>query len=195
MELRRREKRTPRYIVCNADESEPLIFKDRVLIETNPHQLLEGLLIAGYACGASEAWIYIRGEYEAQARRLENAIAQAEEKNLLGENILGSGFEFQIHVHRGAGAYICGEETALIESLEGKRGEPRLRPPFPPSYGFRGQPTAVNNVEVVLRRAAYFEKRRGLVEVADGLRDARARKCTWCSGTSKTLACSKRRSV
>ncbi|MEW6029494.1 MAG: NADH-ubiquinone oxidoreductase-F iron-sulfur binding region domain-containing protein [Chloroflexota bacterium] len=141
------EKRTPRYIVCNADESEPLIFKDRVLIETNPHQLLEGLLIAGYACGASEAWIYIRGEYEYQARRLENAIKQAESKNLLGENIQGSGFSFRIHVHRGAGAYICGEETALIESLEGKRGEPRLRPPFPPSYGFRGQPTAVNNVE------------------------------------------------
>jgi NADH:ubiquinone oxidoreductase subunit F (NADH-binding)/NADH:ubiquinone oxidoreductase subunit E len=141
------EKRTPRYIVCNADESEPLIFKDRVLMETNPHQLLEGLLIAGYACGASEAWIYIRGEYEVQARCLENAIQQAEEKNLLGENILGSGFSFRIHVHRGAGAYICGEETALIESLEGRRGEPRLRPPFPPTYGFRGQPTAVNNVE------------------------------------------------
>ena len=141
------EKRTPRYIVCNADESEPLIFKDRVLIETNPHQLLEGLLIAGYACGASDAWIYIRGEYEYQARRLENAVAQAEEKNLLGENIQGTGFSFRIHVHRGAGAYICGEETALLKSLEGKRGEPRLRPPFPPTYGFRGQPTAVNNVE------------------------------------------------
>jgi NADH:ubiquinone oxidoreductase subunit F (NADH-binding)/NADH:ubiquinone oxidoreductase subunit E len=141
------EKRTPRYIVCNADESEPLIFKDRVLIETNPHQLLEGITIAGYACGASEAWIYIRGEYEYQARRLERAIEQAEAKNLLGENILGSGFCFKIHVHRGAGAYICGEETALIESLEGKRGEPRLRPPYPPTYGFRGQPTAVNNVE------------------------------------------------
>ena len=141
------EKRTPRYIVCNADESEPLIFKDRVLMETNPHQLLEGIAIGGYACGASEAWIYIRGEYEYQARRLENAIAQAESKNLLGENIQGSGFSFRIHVHRGAGAYICGEETALIESLEGKRGEPRLRPPFPPQYGFRGQPTAVNNVE------------------------------------------------
>ncbi len=141
------EKRTPRYIVCNADESEPLIFKDRVLMDTNPHQLLEGIIIAGYACGASDAWIYIRGEYEYQARRLERAIGQAESKNLLGENILGSGFSFKIHVHRGAGAYICGEETALIESLEGKRGEPRLRPPFPPAYGFRGQPTAVNNVE------------------------------------------------
>ncbi|MBI3162717.1 MAG: NADH-quinone oxidoreductase subunit NuoF [Chloroflexi bacterium] len=141
------ESRSPKYIICNADESEPLIFKDRVLMDTNPHQLLEGMTIAGYACGASEAWIYIRGEYEVQARRLENAIAQAKEKNLLGENILGSGFHFDIHVHRGAGAYICGEETALIESLEGKRGEPRLRPPFPPQSGFRGQPTAVNNVE------------------------------------------------
>jgi NADH:ubiquinone oxidoreductase subunit F (NADH-binding)/NADH:ubiquinone oxidoreductase subunit E len=141
------EKRTPRYIICNADESEPLIFKDRVLIDTNPHQLVEGMTIAGYACGASEAWIYIRGEYEYQARRLEEAIEQARSKSLLGENILGSGFSFSIHVHRGAGAYICGEETALIESLEGKRGEPRLRPPYPPQFGFRGQPTAVNNVE------------------------------------------------
>lgn len=141
------EKRTPRYIICNADESEPLIFKDRVLIDTNPHQLVEGMTIAGYACGASEAWIYIRGEYEYQARRLEKAIEQAKSKNLLGENILGSGFSFDIHVHRGAGAYICGEETALIESLEGRRGEPRLRPPYPPTFGFRGQPTAVNNVE------------------------------------------------
>jgi NADH:ubiquinone oxidoreductase subunit F (NADH-binding)/NADH:ubiquinone oxidoreductase subunit E len=141
------ESRTPRYIICNADESEPLIFKDRVLIDTNPHQLLEGIAIAGYACGASEAWIYIRGEYEGQARLLEQAIAQATEKGLLGENILSSRFSFKIHIHRGAGAYICGEETALIESLEGKRGEPRLRPPYPPTYGFRGQPTAVNNVE------------------------------------------------
>jgi NADH:ubiquinone oxidoreductase subunit F (NADH-binding)/NADH:ubiquinone oxidoreductase subunit E len=140
-------KGTPKYIICNADESEPLIFKDRVLIDTNPHQLLEGIAIGGYACGASEAWIYIRGEYEYQARRLENAIKQAEEKNLLGEYILGTGFSFKIHVHRGAGAYICGEETALIESLEGKRGEPRLRPPYPPQFGFRGKPTAVNNVE------------------------------------------------
>ena len=140
-------KGSPKYMICNADKSEPLIFKDRVLIDTNPHQLLEGMAIGGYACGASEAWIYIRGEYEYQARRLERAIQQAEEKGYLGENILGSGFSFKIHVHRGAGAYICGEETALIESLEGKRGEPRMRPPYPPSYGFRGKPTAVNNVE------------------------------------------------
>ena len=140
-------KGSPKYMICNADESEPLIFKDRVLIDTNPHQLLEGIVIGGYACGASEAWIYIRGEYEYQAQRLERAIQRAKEKGYLGENILDSGFSFKIHVHRGAGAYICGEETALIESLEGKRGEPRLRPPYPPSYGFRGQPTAVNNVE------------------------------------------------
>lgn len=141
------EKRTPKYIICNADESEPLIFKDRVLIDTNPHQLLEGMAIAGYACDANEAYIYIRGEYVAQANRLENAIQQAEQEGWLGENIQDSGFSFHIHVHRGAGAYICGEETALIESLEGKRGEPRLRPPYPPSYGYRGNPTAVNNVE------------------------------------------------
>jgi NADH:ubiquinone oxidoreductase subunit F (NADH-binding)/NADH:ubiquinone oxidoreductase subunit E len=140
-------KGSPKYMICNADESEPLIFKDRVLIDTNPHQILEGITIGGYGCGASEAWIYIRGEYEYQARRLEHAIEQAEEKGYLGENILGSGFSFKIHVHRGAGAYICGEETALIESLEGKRGEPRMRPPYPPTYGFRGKPTAVNNVE------------------------------------------------
>jgi NADH:ubiquinone oxidoreductase subunit F (NADH-binding)/NADH:ubiquinone oxidoreductase subunit E len=140
-------KGSPKYMICNADESEPLIFKDRVLIDTNPHQILEGITIGGYACGASEAWIYIRGEYEYQARRLERAIHQAEEKGYLGENILEKGFAFKIHVHRGAGAYICGEETALIESLEGKRGEPRMRPPYPPTYGFRGKPTAVNNVE------------------------------------------------
>jgi NADH:ubiquinone oxidoreductase subunit F (NADH-binding) len=140
-------KGTPKYMICNADESEPLIFKDRVLIDSDPHQLLEGIAIGGYACGASEAWIYIRGEYEYQAQRLERAIAQAEERGALGERVFNSDFAFRIHVHRGAGAYICGEETALIESMEGKRGEPRLRPPYPPQYGFRGQPTSVNNVE------------------------------------------------
>jgi NADH:ubiquinone oxidoreductase subunit F (NADH-binding)/NADH:ubiquinone oxidoreductase subunit E len=138
---------TPKYIICNADESEPLIFKDRVLIDTNPHQILEGMAVAGYATGAHEAYIYIRGEYEYQAQRLENAIQQAEQNGYLGNDILGSGFSFHIHVHRGAGAYICGEETALIESLEGKRGEPRFRPPYPPSYGYQGKPTLVNNVE------------------------------------------------
>jgi NADH:ubiquinone oxidoreductase subunit F (NADH-binding)/NADH:ubiquinone oxidoreductase subunit E len=137
----------PKYIICNADESEPLIFKDRVLIDINPQQVLEGMAIGAYACGANEGWIYIRGEYISQAKRLERAIQQAEKEGYLGDNILGSGFSFHIHVHQGAGAYICGEETSLIESLEGKRGEPRLRPPFPPIYGFRGCPTAVNNIE------------------------------------------------
>ena len=139
--------RFPKYIVCNADESEPLIFKDRVLIDTNPHQILEGIAIAGYACGAHEAFIYIRGEYETQAQRLERAIAQAEEHGWLGDHIQGSTFSFHIHVHRGAGAYICGEETALLDSLEGRRGEPRVRPPYPPTSGYRDLPTLVNNVE------------------------------------------------
>jgi NADH:ubiquinone oxidoreductase subunit F (NADH-binding)/NADH:ubiquinone oxidoreductase subunit E len=140
-------KRSPKYIICNADESEPLIFKDRVLIDTNPHQILEGMAVAGYACGAQEAFIYIRGEYLGQAQRLEQAIHQAEQAGWLGEHIQGSDFSFHIHIHRGAGAYICGEETALIESLEGKRGEPRTRPPYPPTAGYHGLPTLVNNVE------------------------------------------------
>jgi len=141
------ENRTPTYIICNADESEPLIFKDRVLIDTNPHQILEGMAIAGYACGANEGYIYIRGEYESQALLLESAIKEAENNGVLGKKVLGSNFSFSIHVHRGAGAYICGEETALIESLEGNRGEPRLRPPYPPKAGYHGNPTLVNNVE------------------------------------------------
>jgi len=139
--------KSPKYILCNADESEPLIFKDRVLIDSNPHQILEGMAIAGYACGANEGYLYIRGEYVHQAERLERAIKQAEEQGWLGDHIHGSGFSFKVHVHLGAGAYICGEETALIESLEGKRGEPRLRPPYPPSFGYNGFPSAVNNVE------------------------------------------------
>ena len=139
--------RFPKYIICNADESEPLIFKDRVLIDTNPHAILEGMAIAGYACGATNGYIYIRGEYHVQAERLERAIKQAVQAQYLGKDIQGSGFEFHIHVHRGAGAYICGEETALIESLEGKRGEPRNRPPYPPSAGYKNLPSLVNNVE------------------------------------------------
>lgn len=138
---------TPKFIVCNADESEPLVFKDRVLIDTNPHQILEGMAIAAYAVGASSGTIYIRGEYSRQAKLLERAVVQAEQSGWLGENIVGSGFSLQIHVHRGAGAYICGEETALLESLEGKRGEPRVRPPYPPSSGYQNLPTLVNNVE------------------------------------------------
>lgn len=156
-------KPTPKYIVCNADESEPLIFKDRVLIDTHPHQILEGMAVAGHACGAQEAFIYIRGEYVGQAERLKHAILEAEQAGWLGEHIQGSEFSFHIHVHLGAGAYICGEETALIESLEGKRGEPRTRPPYPPSYGYHGLPTLVNNVEsyaavaaIILNGAAWY---------------------------------------
>ncbi|NJD60772.1 MAG: NADP oxidoreductase, partial [Anaerolineae bacterium] len=118
-----------------------------VLIDTNPHQLLEGMAIAGYACEAQEAFIYIRGEYASQAERLRHAIFEAEQANWLGKRIQGTEYSFDIHVHLGAGAYICGEETALIESLEGKRGEPRTRPPYPPTYGYHGLPTLVNNVE------------------------------------------------
>ena len=155
--------RFPKVVVCNADESEPLIFKDRVLIDTNPQQILEGMAIAGYACGASEAYLYIRGEYAAQAQRLERAIAQAEARGWLGDRIQGAAFSFHIHVHRGAGAYICGEETALLNSLEGQRGEPRVRPPYPPTVGYGGLPTLVNNVEtyaaapsIALNGAAWF---------------------------------------
>ena len=138
-----------KFVVCNADESEPLCFKDRVVMENHPHRLLEGIAIAGYAAGAHEAYIYIRGEYERQARVLETAIRQAEESGYLGDGILGTDFSFKVHVHRGAGAYICGEESALLNSLEGRRGEPRIRPPYPTTSGFRGMPTIVNNVETL----------------------------------------------
>jgi NADH-quinone oxidoreductase subunit F len=141
------QERNPKYIVCNADESEPLVFKDRVLIDTNPHRIIEGMIIAAYAAGAQEGFIYIRGEYHSQARLLEEAIAHAQERNYLGDHILDTDFSFHLHIHRGAGAYICGEETALLESLEGKRGEPRVRPPYPTVSGYRGYPTVVNNVE------------------------------------------------
>jgi NADH:ubiquinone oxidoreductase subunit F (NADH-binding)/NADH:ubiquinone oxidoreductase subunit E len=139
----------PKYVVCNADESEPGTFKDRVLLEGDPHLLLEGMALAGYAVGAGEGIIYVRGEYEWIARRLERAVAQAGERGWLGDRIRGGDFSFRVHVHRGAGAYICGEETALLESLEGRRGEPRVRPPYPTSHGYHGQPTLVNNVETL----------------------------------------------
>ena len=142
---------TPKYVICNADESEPGAFKDRVLLENDPHLLLEGMALAGYAVGANSGIIYIRGEYEWIARRLERAIAEAQEIGWLGRNIRGGGFSFVINVHRGAGAYICGEETALLNSLEGHRGEPRLRPPYPTNRGYHGQPTLINNVETLCR--------------------------------------------
>jgi NADH-quinone oxidoreductase subunit F len=144
-----RESDLPRYLVCNADESEPGTFKDRLLMEKDPHLVLEGCLIAAYAMGASITFIYIRGEFAGPARILERAIAEAYEAGLAGRNILGSGFECELVLHRGAGAYICGEETALMDSLEGGRGNPRLKPPFPAQVGIYGCPTNVNNVETL----------------------------------------------
>jgi NADP-reducing hydrogenase subunit HndC len=138
-----------KYVVCNADESEPGTFKDRIILEGDPHAVLEGMALAGYAVGAHEGWIYIRGEYAISTDILKCAIKRAEEENLLGDNILGSDFSFHIHIHTGAGAYVCGEETALLESLEGKRGIPRIRPPYPTVRGFRDLPTVVNNVETI----------------------------------------------
>ncbi len=138
-----------KYLICNADESEPGTFKDRLIMEGDPHRVIEGVAIAAYAIGAREAYIYVRGEYPLAAERLEEAVQQAQEAGLLGEGVLGSEFALEVKVHRGAGAYICGEETALIESLEGKRGVPRMRPPYPPSYGLWGKPTVVNNVETL----------------------------------------------
>jgi NADP-reducing hydrogenase subunit HndC len=140
---------SPKYIICNADESEPGTFKDRMVIEGDPFSLIEAITIAAYAVGAEAGYIYIRGEYKLGYKRLENAIRQAEERGLLGDNIFGKDFNFHIHLHAGAGAYICGEETALIESIEGKRGQPRARPPYPPTYGVWGKPTDVNNVETL----------------------------------------------
>ena len=140
---------SPKYIICNADESEPGTFKDRLILEGDPHSIIEAMTIAAYALGASEGYIYIRGEYKLAQIRFVHALAQAREFGFLGENILDTDFSFEIHVHAGAGAYICGEETALIESIEGKRGEPRARPPYPPTYGLWGKPTLVNNVETL----------------------------------------------
>jgi len=137
------------YLLVNADESEPGTFKDRLLMDGNPHLVLEGTMIGAYAIQSNLAFIYIRGEFVMEARILEQAIREAYEKGLLGKNILGSGYDLDIYVHRGAGAYICGEETGLIESLEGKRGWPRIKPPFPAIEGFLMSPTIVNNVETL----------------------------------------------
>lgn len=139
----------PKYLVCNADESEPGTFKDRDIMRYIPHLLIEGMVIGGYAIGSHQGYIYIRGEYTREAKLLEQAIDEAYQNGYLGKNIQGSGFDFDLTVHRGAGAYICGEETALLNSLEGKRGEPRVKPPFPAQAGAFGGPTIVNNVETL----------------------------------------------
>lgn len=139
----------PRYLVCNADESEPGTFKDRFLMEKIPHALIEGMIVSSYALGAKTSFIYIRGEMMYVLHILEKAINEAYAAGLLGKNILGSGYDLDLYVHPGAGAYICGEETALLESLEGKRGNPRIKPPFPAVSGLYASPTVVNNVETI----------------------------------------------
>ena len=139
----------PRYLVINGDESEPGTFKDRMLLERDPHQLLEGIVISAYALDVHHAFVYIRGEYPKAARRLQHAIDEAYAGGFVGRNILRSGFDLDVTVHLGAGAYICGEETALLNSLEGRRGEPRIKPPFPAIEGLYAKPTIVNNVETI----------------------------------------------
>jgi NADH-quinone oxidoreductase subunit F len=138
-----------KYVVVNSDEGEPGTFKDRDILRYNPHALIEGMLICGYAIGAAVGYNYIRGEFWEPYERFEAALAEAREAGLLGGNILGSGFDFEIHTHLGAGAYICGEETALLESLEGKKGQPRFKPPFPAVFGLYGRPTVINNTETL----------------------------------------------
>ena len=159
-----------KYVVCNADESEPGTFKDRVLMEHVPHLLLEGMALAAYAVGASKAYLFIRGEYPKATAILRAAINEAEAQNLLGDKIMGGDFSLDIEIRRGAGAYICGEETALFEAIEGKRGFPRMKPPYPTTFGLFGKPTAVNNVETlcaipgIVERGADWFKRFGTAE-------------------------------
>ena len=155
----------PNFLVINADESEPGSCKDREILRHDPHKLIEGALIAGFAMRARAAYIYVRGEFILEAKHLSAAVAQAYDKGFIGRNACGSGYDFDVFVHRGAGAYICGEETAMLESLEGKKGQPRLKPPFPAGAGLYGCPTTVNNVEsiavapTILRRgAAWFQQ-------------------------------------
>ncbi len=138
-----------KYIVCNSDEGEPGTFKDRDIMRYNPHALIEGMAIAGYTIGATKGYNYIRGEFWEPFERFETALQEAREAGFLGKNILGSGFDFSLDSHLGAGAYICGEETALLESLEGKKGQPRFKPPFPASFGLYGRPTTINNTETL----------------------------------------------
>lgn len=138
-----------RYLLCNADEGEPGTFKDRLMMERAPHQLIEGMIISAFAVNSPKSYIYIRGEYNYPTRVLEKALREAYDAGLLGKNILGSGFDHDLDIYRGAGAYICGEETGLISSLEGKKGQPKLKPPFPAIKGYLGKPTVVNNVETL----------------------------------------------
>ena len=174
-----------KYVVCNADEGEPGAYMDRTVLEGDPHAVLEGMLIGSYAIGASEGFIYVRSEYPLAIEILEHAIDEAEKRGLLGDDIFGSGWSFRVTVRRGAGAYICGEETALIESLEGHSGEPRTRPPYPVTSGLWGKPTVVNNVKtwasvapILTRGAAWY--------AAMGTNARRARRSSRWKAPSRT---------
>ena len=180
----------PKYVVCNADEMEPGTFKDRLLMEQAPHLMVESMIASGYAVGASTGYIFLRGEYVESARNLNAALAQARAAGLLGSNILGSGWSYDCFVHTGAGRYICGEETALINSLEGRRANPRAKPPFPAISGVWGRPTVVNNVEtlcnvpaIVLNGGEWF---RGL---SQGKSKDGGTKLYGCSGRANTPGC------
>jgi NADH-quinone oxidoreductase subunit F len=157
-----------KYVVCNSDEGEPGTFKDRDILRYNPHQLVEGMVIAGYAIGATVGYNYIRGEFWEEYERFEAALEQARAAGYLGDNLLGSGFDFQLHSHLGGGAYVCGEETALLESIEGKKGQPRFKPPFPAHFGLYGRPTIINNTEslssvpVILKEGGEWFKELGV---------------------------------
>ena len=165
-------KNWPHYVVANADESEPGTFKDREIMESNPFQFLEGLALGSYAVSANVAYVYLRGEFWELAAFLDEKIAEMEEAGYLGNELFGTDYSLKIYTHLGAGAYICGEETALLESLEGKRGQPRVRPPFPPSYGLYGKPTIINNVEtftnvpMILANGADWYKSMGTLDSA-----------------------------
>ena len=161
----RAAKETPKYVICNADEGEPGTFKDRLIMEGDPHKVLEGMAICGYVIGANTGFIYIRGEYQLSIQRLTKAIKDAEKLGLLGKNIFGANFDFNVKIKIGAGSYVCGEETALLNSMEGLRGEPKLKPPFPAESGFLSKPTNINNVEtfaniapIILNGADWFRK-------------------------------------
>ena len=149
---------TTKYVICNADEGDPGAFMDRSILEADPHAVIEGLTIAGYAIGAQEGYIYARAEYPLAVKRFRTALEQASEKGFLGKNILGSSFNFTIHMKEGAGAFVCGEETALMASIEGKRGMPRPRPPFPAQSGLDGKPSNINNVKTLATIPVIIDK-------------------------------------
>ena len=161
-----------RYLICNADEGDPGAFMDRSMLESDPFNVVEGMLIAGYAIGARRGFFYVRAEYPLAIERIENAIGQCRDYGLLGENILGSGFDFDLEIRLGAGAFVCGEETALIHSIEGERGQPRVRPPYPTESGLWGKPTVINNVEtfanvpVIIQFGADWFRRIGTARAA-----------------------------